>query len=198
MVFFFNIVQLSFYRLSHIVQNSEIKIIFISKTPLMSRHLYLTITLLTIYGATLHAQQLKPDEFAALIKYKLEKIDSFMMAKGFKKQVFADEPEYRIVGYTAATITDSGTAQRTLHVGWQSKLKVLDLDYGLWLKSEATTFCKQLTLAGYKRAVTSIPDLDGKSSTKYISYKKGAITIKYSEKEQDSGTVYIFSIEDER
>jgi hypothetical protein len=158
----------------------------------------LTIILFSLAYTTLHAQRLTALEFTALKKYKLEKIDSFMTAKGFEKQVFADKAEYKVVGYTATQPTDSGAAQRSLHLGWQNKVKVLDLDYGLWLRSEAVAFGKQLTLAGYKQSVTQLPDIDGKTSTQYISYKKGTTTVTYKEIRQDTGTVYIFSIEDER
>lgn len=158
----------------------------------------LTILLLMICGASLQAQSLKPDELAALKKYKLGKIDSFMMAKGFQKQVFNDDADMKVIGYTVTTATDSGAAQRSLHVGWQNKMKLLTLEYGLWLKSEALSFSKQLVQSGYKRATTSLPDLDGKSSLQMISYKKGLTTIQYKEMGQDSGTVYIFSIEDDR
>ncbi|MBN8851405.1 MAG: hypothetical protein BGO55_09115 [Sphingobacteriales bacterium 50-39] len=157
----------------------------------------LTFLLLTIYGTSLHAQTLKADELAVLKKYKLEKIDSFMTAKGFKKQVFSDEKDFSITNYTVITRTDSGAAQRSLHVGWVPKIKVLTLEYGLWLKSEAASFSKQLTQAGYKRSVSSTPNIDG-SSFQTTSYKKGLISIGYKEVQQDSGTVYIFSIEDDR
>lgn len=163
-------------------------------TPL---RLIITI-LLACSSLPLSAQELKPAELLAMRKYKMETIDSFMSAKGFEKKIFEDNADFSITDYTYLTTTDSGLIQRSLHVGWQPKLKTLTLQYGVWQKSDAARFIKQLLQDGFKKSTVSFPDLDGKTKLQTIHYTKAPYSIGYKEEKQEAAMLYIFSTDNSK
>jgi len=135
--------------------------------------------------------------------YKLEKIDSFMLEKGFKKQVARQEKDHTIIFYTFRQFTGTSAVQRSLMVSLMPAEHLLDLQYGMWQQTESANFAQQLLQEGYKKIVTSLPDIGGKSASKMISYKKGEDNISYQEKEQGKVSdkniiLYIFSLSNEK
>ena len=164
--------------------------------------LRLTILALVIYCSPLYAQDLTPSELTSIKTYKLKRIDSLMLAKGFEKQVISEEKGQTITSYTFRKAADASAVQRSLLVGNMPANHVLDLQYGMWQQTESISFTQQLLRDGYKKVVTSIPDMDGKSAMKMISYKKGANNISYQEKDQGNVKgknviLYIFSLSNE-
>lgn len=155
--------------------------------------LRLMIALILSAGFTgLHAQELNAIEFTALKDYRMERIDSLMIAKGFKKEKTDKQQDFTIIIYTYQQVKRSSFVMRSLHLGWQSAVKALDLQYGVWQQDEATNFMHQLEQAGYKKTTSSLPNLDGTTTTD-ITYKKGASRIAYQVQRQPKTTLHLFS-----
>lgn len=154
--------------------------------------LRLTIILILTAGLTgLHAQELNASEFTALKQYRMERIDSLMTAKGFKKET-REEKDFTIIIYTYQQVRQSSFVMRSLHLGWQPALKSLDIQYGVWQQDEAANFMHQLEQVGYKKTTSSVPNLDGTTS-KDIAFKKGAAQIAYQIQRQTKTTLHLFS-----
>jgi hypothetical protein len=100
-----------------------------------------------------------------------------------------------IVAYAYRQATDSGFVMRSLTLGYRSSAHELDLEYGLWTKTDADHFIRELLQDGFKRTVRTMKDIIPGESMKMISYQKGIASISYNEREPDPGTkLYMFAV----
>jgi hypothetical protein len=162
----------------------------------MTRLSFFLIVLLS-YAGPLVAQQLSPDEFLALGKYRLTRIDSIMTGKGFNKTQSDDKPDYTVNVYSYLLHDGAIPTQRSLHLGYRKKIQTLQVQYGVWQAAEAQAFIRQLEKKGFKTNVSSsaIPNMDG-SSYRTSQYKRGDLTVTYEIMNQGSGVLlYIFSFD---
>jgi len=157
----------------------------------------IVILLLTVHYLPLHAQELKPAELVAMKKYKTAKIDSIMTAKGFEKKPFERNADFSITVYIYTYVDGNSTIQRSLQVGVIPGTHALSLEYGVWQKTDAAAFITQLLQDGFKKKVTSMPVIGSTERFQTVSYKKAPDEFSYKEVKQNSGMLYIFSIENE-
>jgi hypothetical protein len=157
--------------------------------------LILEIALSTIC-TTAFCQGLKPEELMALSNQNLTAIDSVMEARSFIKQTVSEGTSYSIFTYTYTSESGAFPVRRSLHLGLRPGQHMLQLEYGVWQKDEASGFIQALLRAGFKKTIREMTGIDDSGTVEFVGYKRDADYIAYREMNRGS-RLYIFTLDND-
>jgi hypothetical protein len=155
----------------------------------MSR-LSLIVIALIFNTAPLFAQQLSPEELIAFGKYRLTKIDSIVLAKGFNNKRTSKLGSSTATDYVYSVRNDTGIIQRGVQAIWTPKSPGLDLQYNVWQKADADQFISELLQLGFKRTVRITHIAGISEGMESVVYKKGTTAISYNERRRSSEDIF--------
>jgi hypothetical protein len=159
--------------------------------------LYLFAILIVAFTTSLSAQDLNPDEFLALGNDNMAKIDSILLAKGFAQKRTKQLAEPTIISYSYSAHTDTSIVVRSLHFGWRSSTKELDLQYAVYQKADANKFIRQLLQLGFNKTVEKAEGYNPGESFQIILYKRDNNEILYHEGRLERfGYLFAIHVED--
>jgi len=110
-----------------------------------------------------------------------------MISKNFKKKIAEENNESKIIHYAFLKINGSSIIQRSLQIGVDYKANLRRLEYWVWQKEDAQKIKEYLVKNGFKKDVSTMPNVDG-SIFEFTAYRKSGIFIAYEEIAPDSNT----------